>query len=450
MGNEPPKKYNISGDVRIQIKLNKVCYLPGETIQGSIILTPKFNLIEEVLTNPKLHLKITQYQYYSYTVGSDTEQEKEELILVSMKLNFDDFLNNTTSNKINIPVNIILPKHAYPSIFFNKDNYVKHYFSVEYSHFKVKRTIMFIVKNNLNFNTKNNSLKAPMEVRKKYNKSKLFFSKGSCVLKIKMPKNYFLYNEKIEYNINLNCKELKIGIQKFRVTLYRVEKNNLPKERFKSRRKNTVNIYYKDYNINKKQDIYNITDFLAFSNKKHAKSNSPCPYDIYKVFEAHGLFEVNEQNFNFLYPSCVGGLLSIDYFLKFKIYFDSAWTYDESINIPIDFFSIIEDKKNNSINNNTKISINNNTNNSINNNTNNSINIIENENNIISGSNLINNNNANQNSDVSNKTNSINDNCVSNDFRAPPALGNNNIEKNKNFMEDDKKDSLDMKDWVII
>ena len=58
MGNDSPK-YNILGDVGIQIKLNKVCYLPGESIQGSIILTPKFNLIEEVLTNPKLFLNIT-------------------------------------------------------------------------------------------------------------------------------------------------------------------------------------------------------------------------------------------------------------------------------------------------------------------------------------------------------------------------------------------------------
>jgi len=428
MGNDSPK-FNILGDVGIQIKLNKVCYLPGESIQGSIILTPKFNLIEEVLTNPKLFLNITQYQFYSYTVGSDTEHEAEELILVSFNLNFDDFLNNNKSNEINIPLNIILPNYAYPSIYFSRDNYVKHYFSVEYPHFKVKRTIMFIVKNNLNFNTYNNSLKAPVECQVKYNKSKLFFSKGSCILTIKMPKNYFLYNEKITYNINLNCKELKIGIKKFRVSLYRVEKKNLPKERFKSRRQNTVKIFFKDYNINKKQDIYNITDFIVFSNIIYVKSNSPCPYDIYKVFEEHGLFEVDEKNFNYLYPSCVGGLLSIDYFLKVKVYFDTTWTFDESINIPIDFCSILEDKKNNSINNN--------------------INIIEN--NIISGNNFIN-NNIYQNSDVNkkNNNNNINDNCILNDFGAPPAFGNNNIEENNNFIEDDKNDSLNMKDWVII
>ena len=143
MGNDSPK-YNILGDVGIQIKLNKVCYLPGESIQGSIILTPKFNLIEEVLTNPKLFLNITQYQFYSYTVGSDTEHEAEELILVSFNLNFDDFLNNNKSNEINIPLNIILPNYAYPSIYFSRDNYVKHYLSVEYPHVKVKRTIMFM------------------------------------------------------------------------------------------------------------------------------------------------------------------------------------------------------------------------------------------------------------------------------------------------------------------
>ena len=221
------------------------------------------------------------------------------MILVSYNYNFDDFLNNNTNNSINIPINFILPKYTYPSIYFSRDCYVKHFFSVEYPYFKVKRTIMFIVKNTFN-NIINNNLKAPMECQKQYKKSKLFFNKGSCILTIKMPKNYFLYNEKIEFNINLNCKDLKIGIKKFKVSLYRREKKNLAGQRFKARRQNVVKIYFKDYIIKKKQEIYNITDFLLFSNINYNYGYSPCPYDIYKSFEAHGLFEVNERNFSYL------------------------------------------------------------------------------------------------------------------------------------------------------
>ena len=116
MGAYPYIKYNNEGDVEIHIKFNHVCYFPGEAIEGYIILIPKYNLIEEIIAHPQLNLKITQYQYYSYPVGSDIEHEEEELVLVSSNYNFDDFLNDNSSNSINIPNNFILPKHSYPSI----------------------------------------------------------------------------------------------------------------------------------------------------------------------------------------------------------------------------------------------------------------------------------------------------------------------------------------------
>ena len=71
-------KYNVFGKVKIQIELSKVCYLPGEAIKGSIILTPKFNLVEEIIKNPKLKLNITQYQLYTIVKSSDAETEKKK------------------------------------------------------------------------------------------------------------------------------------------------------------------------------------------------------------------------------------------------------------------------------------------------------------------------------------------------------------------------------------
>lgn len=44
MGNNDYKRYNVPGQVKIEIALEKVCYLPGESIKGSIILTPNFNV----------------------------------------------------------------------------------------------------------------------------------------------------------------------------------------------------------------------------------------------------------------------------------------------------------------------------------------------------------------------------------------------------------------------
>ena len=40
-------KYNLRGNVDISIKLDKVCYFPGEQLTGKILITPNFNLFEE-------------------------------------------------------------------------------------------------------------------------------------------------------------------------------------------------------------------------------------------------------------------------------------------------------------------------------------------------------------------------------------------------------------------
>ena len=47
MGNTSLEKYNKLDNVGISIKLNKVCYFPGEEITGNIIISPKIYSIED-------------------------------------------------------------------------------------------------------------------------------------------------------------------------------------------------------------------------------------------------------------------------------------------------------------------------------------------------------------------------------------------------------------------
>ena len=342
MGNKNSSDYNKTGDIAREIDLNKVCYYPGDDIKGNLILSPKYNLIENIINNPVINIIITQYQNYSFDEGSDTKIEKDIIPLVNISINIKEALNNemNDSKKIKIPIEFKLPIETYPSVYFGENKYVKHFLTVEYPFFNVKRTVMIIVKNNLSFQP--DELKMPYEYHEQIKKSKLFIKKGSCYLKIKMPKNYFTYNEKIEFNINLDCKDLKIDIKMFRVSLNRTTSLNYAKQRFKTRSSYSYQICFKEYKINKKSNSYNIKDYFIFSDVNSHSLNSDCPSDVYDILENHGLFECDETKFNFLYPSCIGGLLSVKYFLKIIIFFKSSLTLDKYINIPIDFCSILD------------------------------------------------------------------------------------------------------------
>ena len=46
-------------------------------------------------------------------------------------------------------------------------------------------------------------------------------------------------------------------------------------------------------------------------------------------------------------PSCYNSIIPIDYIFKVKLFFDSFWTFDERIKIPIDFSSRPDEKNKN-------------------------------------------------------------------------------------------------------
>ena len=91
---------------------------------------------------------------------------------------------------------------------------------------------------------------------------------------------------------------------------------------------------------------YSISDFINFPTS--SDYNSVYPPNVYQSLNQHGLFEVNEPNFNYkIYPCSYQGLVSIDYFIKFKICLDSSLTSDERLFIPIYFASNPENNTSN-------------------------------------------------------------------------------------------------------
>ena len=74
MGNNIKKEYNQEKDIKLDITLNKVCYMPGEKINGSLDIQPKPENTEKILNDTLVIIKITQFQRYTYlehNVGDD-------------------------------------------------------------------------------------------------------------------------------------------------------------------------------------------------------------------------------------------------------------------------------------------------------------------------------------------------------------------------------------------
>ena len=333
-------QYNNETDMTIKIELNKVCYFPGEFITGTITLFPSLQSLEKIKENPQLTITIFQKQYYHISSNGNknsVSKSEEDTNLTSTNINFGDIVTPDYSAGYSIPFKLQIPDQAYPTIFIHM-GYVKHFFIVELPHMNAKRTKMFVIKNVFPNNIEGNLLKQFVEEKKEYQKSKLFFKKGSCLLTIKMPKNYYFYNEQIPFEINVDCSKLKLLIKSIGIRLRRKRRKNIHKEHSKAQEYYNETINKKLLILEKGKDNYAISDYIDFPTT--SKYNSVYPPNVYNSFEEHGLFEVNEPTINYkLYPSSYMGLVSIDYYLDFELNFDTLLTFDEKTTIPLYFSS---------------------------------------------------------------------------------------------------------------
>ena len=113
-----------------------------------------------------------------------------------------------------------------------------------------------------------------------------------------MPRNYFLYNEKVEFNIQIDCSTLKIPVNKIRLSFDRAIKKNYKNDYLNTRKYATENLIFKEYNLEKTKKIFNIVDYIYFP--KHTAKFSAT--DAYKNMNNHGLYEVTDETLKNLYP----------------------------------------------------------------------------------------------------------------------------------------------------
>ena len=344
--NEPEIKKNKY--ISFNLKLEKVCYLPGEKICGNIILEGKPGLKETQLIDPKALIIIKQKQKYDYSDSENqTQIEKIESFLYKNYLAFNSFIGANLLTKINIPFSIVLPINSYPSCSFKDGGYIKHSLSIEFQVLKVKRTIKIVVKNNPNFTIQNKLLKIPCKSYLQKSKSKFLVNKGNFNLLVNLPKNVFYYDEPIPYEIILNCENLKLKINTIIVSLFRNRKRNYSYKCNKAREEKKEEIINKNFKINHDLKEHIIKDVLSFPNSLGVSLHLD-----YRTIEKNGPYMENVEHFEklfYLAPSCRGGLLSVEYYIKIKIMFDALLTFDEVLVIPVDFCSRPDQKQ---INNN--------------------------------------------------------------------------------------------------
>ena len=361
MGNSNEEnKYNKLID--FTIKLDKLCYFPGENIRGTLSLVGKPGLLETQLADPKV-------KFVVYEMIKDTLVEHPNLVnnpsdILNHSSNFlvfNTFIGSNLLTGVNLPFTYQIPFSFNPTCSVVLDKFIynlRHFFSAEFPSLKVKRTLPIVIKNIQNFTLQNNLLKTPCTFSTKKSKSILFVNKGDFKIKINLPKNVFYYDEDIPYEINLDLRDLNLKVNTLEVSIFRtIKKNN--KNIINSHTSNKAEIAKNEHELNKSLKEHVIKHEIKFP--KTVKDNSIFPPLFYESVEKGGYSfskmssnvpiqkKSNKDNFLFyIAPSSKNDILSVEYSLKIKLKISSS--SDEIFFIPIDFCLRPDEKDNNNNN----------------------------------------------------------------------------------------------------
>ena len=291
MGNAQENKYNQFID--FSVKLEKLCYFPGEDINGTLYIMGKPGLLETQLKEPKVSFKIYEKlktiptQSGTIILSSTEELSKK----AENEFMFNTFIDPNLLTGVNIPFNFKIPSLINPSCYFVINSFaelLQHFFSVELPSLKVKRTICIVIKNNPNFTSENKLLQIPCTFSKTKSKSTLFKKKGNFNITINLKKNSFYYDELIPFEIFLDSKNLKISIKKIKISIERALKKDLKKGITHTKSSKTEDIITISQDLDKNSNEHEIKDSLIFpQNDDHKYS---CPTFFYESVEKEEFF----------------------------------------------------------------------------------------------------------------------------------------------------------------
>lgn len=365
-------EFNYENDVSLSIELDKTCYSKGEKINGTLILSPKQNSTHTELVNPYAKFSFIEKQCYEFLetfyekdrdIIKPTRKNIEEIkILGSYPMNFSKYEKSNMLPNLKIPFQIMIPINAYPSLISDKNTYILHFLTCELESLKVKKSIPFIIKNNPYFTKENKLLKIPYETKQLIGKHKFaIISCGNFEVKINLEKNICPYNENLPITIDIDCSNLNnIKLKGVNIYIFRTFRKNSQKNKNLMKEEKTEEIVRKTLPLREGEITYHIEDGI----KLPISSNNLNPEIVYQLLDKNKDQGMKKfQNIK-LFPSCSGGLLSCNYFLKIIIETNTLFSTNEEMIIPVDFYSSSnnnkeDNEKNSKINMNLNIEENN-------------------------------------------------------------------------------------------
>ena len=365
-------EFNYENDVSLSIELDKTCYSKGEKINGILILSPEQNSTHTELVNPYAKFSFIEKQCYEFLetfyekdrdIIKPTRKNIEEIkILGSYPMDFSKYEKSNMLPNLKIPFQIMIPINAYPSLISDKNTYILHFLICEIESLKVKKSIPFIIKNNPYFTKENKLLKIPYETKQLIGKHKFaIISCGNFEVKINLEKNICPYNENLPITIDIDCSNLNsIKLKGVNIYIFRTFRKNSQKNKNLMKEEKTEEIVRKTLPLREGEITYHIEDGI----KLPISSNNLNPEIVYQLLDKNKDQGMKKfQNIK-LFPSCSGGLLSCNYFLKIIIETNTLFSTNEEMIIPVDFYSSSnnnkeDNEKNSKINMNLNIEENN-------------------------------------------------------------------------------------------
>lgn len=345
MGNLLFGDYIEEDNLSIQIKLQKSCYYPGETLNGTIILQAKTNKISSVFNFTNAVISIAQYQQYKFYLENILLSKDERNILSSNSINFKKYKNRSILIPLSLPFNIKIPRETDPSFIHDETNFIRHFLIIKFPSIKCKNSIGIIIQNRQNLLKENGLFKEAVEKFNDVRKADLLRKYSKIAYLFRTDKNSYAYNEIIPYEIIMNCTECDIDISYLRVSLKRIIYFGA-NDKIESKI-----IMLKNYKISErsKRKIFKIAGHFLFPVLSDYFSVNPM--NIYNYFNKRTLEDSDKifQNI-FLFPTCFSSLFICNYCLEFEIIFNSIFVKNEILSIPIELYTplkIIEvdDKK---------------------------------------------------------------------------------------------------------
>ena len=261
------------------------------------------------------------------------KSEEENKSILYMQMDFSNFKGANLLTGVNIPFQIQVPPNAYPSCSFDNNAYVKHFFVCDFPSIQAKKTIEIIIKNNIYFSQFNGLLKTPTIYNKEITKHKFgLFNSGSFAVSITIPKNIFSYSENIPFVIDIDCPNLSLLIKGINISIYRIYRKNYQKDHNIVRSEYKTFITSKELPLMKGEQMYHLDDIISLPDSElNPKKN-------YKILdEDNRKHDEKFKNYK-LFPSCYGGLLSCEYYIKFIFEIDSFFSSNEEFDLPLDFY----------------------------------------------------------------------------------------------------------------